>query len=88
MYHGYYNAKFAREAKPKPTDWIIVPSIRVGYYSLVELPTKRQTATQLPNELKELPNRPRMRCFPLPAEVYDSKGRLIKTYPAEQPYEV
>ena len=32
-FHGYYAAKFAREARENPTHWIIVPSGN-GWYEL------------------------------------------------------
>lgn len=39
---NYYEAKFAREAKENPTDWIIAPNGRGGY-RLIEIP---QAATR------------------------------------------
>lgn len=31
---NYYEAKFAREAKERPTDWLIVETARPGRYTL------------------------------------------------------
>jgi len=31
---NYYEAKFAREAKPRPTDWLIIETARPGRYAL------------------------------------------------------
>lgn len=33
----YYEAKFAREAKEQPSDWVIAPADRPGLYKLVYL---------------------------------------------------
>lgn len=33
---NYYEAKFAREAKERPTDWLIVASSR-GFFKLVQV---------------------------------------------------
>ncbi len=37
-----YDAKFAREAKENPTDWIIAPAGR-GRFKLVHLPPRKES---------------------------------------------
>lgn len=33
---NYYEAKFAREAKPRPTDWLIIEGSR-GFFKLIQV---------------------------------------------------
>lgn len=40
-----YAAKFAREAKPRPSDWLIVPT-RAGQFRLVYIGTPSAAATR------------------------------------------
>jgi hypothetical protein len=45
-YHGYYAAKFAREAKPNPCDWIILSKRNRGKVVLQYIGTRKKNKAQ------------------------------------------